>query len=164
MIVVADATPINILVRIGAVEILPGLFIEVALPPAVLAELSDPRSPDELRKWTASCPPWVRIEKPTLPLPADVRLGLGEREAIALATELHAGLLLVDDRRARREARRRGLPIAGTIGVLRVAARRGLVDGADVAARLRATDFCIKDSELDALLSERSSDDRPSLP
>lgn len=159
MIVVADATPINILVRIGAAELLPALFVEIVVPPAVLAELSDARSPDVLRQWVALRPSWCRIEAPTSPLPTDGRLGLGEREAIALATEMHAGLLLVDDRRARREALRRGLPIVGTIGVLRVAARRGMIDAASVTARLRATDFWIKDSELDSLLAEGGSDD-----
>ncbi len=52
-----------------------------------------------------------------------------------MAIETKADLLLVDDRRARREALRRGVPIVGTIGVLRVAVRRKLIDGADAAAR-----------------------------
>ena len=122
MIVVADATPINILVRIAAEGILPKLFDTVTVPPAVIAELSDGRAPEVLRRWIASRPSWLTVTPPTAPIVTDVRLGLGEREAIALAIECSAALLHADDRRARREAFRRGPNVAGTIGVLRIAA------------------------------------------
>ena len=52
----------------------------------------------------------------------------GEREAIALTEELQADQLLLDDADARREAARRNLPFIGTLGVLREAARRELLD------------------------------------
>ena len=51
----------------------------------------------------------------------------GESEAIALAIELNAELLLIDDREARREAVRRGLDFTGLLGVLREAKNRGLI-------------------------------------
>lgn len=154
MIVVADATPVNILVRIGAAEVLQQLFHCILVPPGVLAELSDPRSPEALRAWIAAHPEWLCVEAPTAALPEDGRLGQGEREAIALAIERSADLLLVDDRRARQEAKRRGLSIVGTIGVLRIGAQRGLIRGPDAAERLRASDFWVKDSDLDILLGE----------
>jgi len=51
----------------------------------------------------------------------------GEVEAISLALELAADLLLADDRKARTVARSRNLAVAGTVGVLELAAQRGLV-------------------------------------
>jgi uncharacterized protein len=62
---------------------------------------------------------------------ADVRLaflGLGEREAIQLAEERHADLLLIDERKGRMEARRRGLMTTGTLGVLLSAGEMGMID------------------------------------
>src|SRR6201984_430665 len=52
----------------------------------------------------------------------------GEREGIQLAQELHADLLLIDDRRGRLEAKRRAIPTTGTLGVLLEAQKRGLMD------------------------------------
>ncbi len=54
-------------------------------------------------------------------------LDRGEAEAIVLMREAGADVLLLDDRRARTHAQHEGLPISGTIGVLRLARDRGLV-------------------------------------
>ena len=61
----------------------------------------------------------------------------GEREAIALAEELQADQLLLDGADARREAARRNLPFIGTLGVLREAAHRELLDLRVVLVQLR---------------------------
>jgi predicted nucleic acid-binding protein len=69
-------------------------------------------------------------------------LGPSEREAIQLAQEQHADLLLIDERRGRAEALRRGLATTGTLGVLLAAAERGLVDAVSAYNRLmRETNF-----------------------
>lgn len=70
-----------------------------------------------------------------------LKLGSGEREAIALAEEVGADLLLVDDAKARREALRRGLAVTGTLAVLVAAAERGLVDLPEAIAALWQTTF-----------------------
>jgi predicted nucleic acid-binding protein len=62
-------------------------------------------------------------------------LDLGEAEAILLARELRAHLLLMDESRARRSAKRLGLTVTGLVGVLIEASAKGLV--ADLAATLR---------------------------
>jgi predicted nucleic acid-binding protein len=53
---------------------------------------------------------------------------------------------LLDDARGRGEARRRHLTVTGTLGVLRTAAQRGLIDVREVLARLRATSFYVNDA------------------
>ncbi len=64
----------------------------------------------------------VRSHGSTL-LPETAHLDPGEREAIALASEVAEPLLLVDDGEARRAAAHYGIPVIGTLGVLRKAAR-----------------------------------------
>ena len=64
---------------------------------------------------------------------SDPTLGVlnpGEREAIRLAQELHADLLLIDERQGRLEARRRAIPTTETLGVLLAAQKRGLITAA----------------------------------
>ncbi len=68
-------------------------------------------------------------------------LGDGEREAIVLAQELHADIVLIDEGDGRREAQRRALTMTGTLGVLERAAIRGLIDLPRVLARLQSTTF-----------------------
>jgi predicted nucleic acid-binding protein len=157
MIVVSDASPLNILIRIGCVEVLPSLFGSVVIPPAVAAELSHPATPQPIRQWLSSPPAWLRIQAP-----AKVDLTLefddaGEREAISLALELHADLLLADDRKARRAAQIRGLVVTGAVGVLESASARSMIDLQAAFAKLRATDFIVAQAIIDAALARDAS-------
>ncbi|HEU4783080.1 MAG TPA: DUF3368 domain-containing protein [Ktedonobacterales bacterium] len=70
---------------------------------------------------------WIEVH-PVVPHP-DVSTNLDAGEAAALALALHssAQLVLLDEQRARREATRLGLPIAGTLTVLLEAKRRGIL-------------------------------------
>ncbi len=85
MIVVSDASPLNLLVRIGHVDVLPTLFGAVFVPPAVVAELSHPSTPDVIRNWFASKPPWLQVKAPVRIDPTLDFDDTGEREAISLA-------------------------------------------------------------------------------
>jgi predicted nucleic acid-binding protein len=77
----------------------------------------------------------------------------GEQEAILLAQELHADLVLLDDREARKAAIRRALRVMGTVGVLEQAAIHELIDLPEVCARLLTTNFRIKDSIIHNVLA-----------
>ncbi len=140
MIVISDTTPINYLVLIKEIELLPRLFGRVIIPPAVLTELQQPGSPEEVRAWLAAMPEWVEVRAPAS-IDGTIRLGRGEIEAISLACELRADEVLIDDMQARKAALARGLRVAGTLLILDRAARRGMVDLPKAIERLRHTSF-----------------------
>jgi predicted nucleic acid-binding protein len=98
MIVVADTTPVNYLILIGEIHVLEALYSRIVLPSAVRDELLHPRAPALVQAWTAQPPAWVEIVSPTLiPDFSFARLDKGEREAIALAIELSADQMIVDE-------------------------------------------------------------------
>lgn len=82
-------------------------------------------------------------------------LDRGERAAIALALLIKADLVLMDDRDGVTLARRRGLRVTGALGILALAARRGLVDLAAAFTRLKATNFRYPPEIMDALLAQQ---------
>ncbi len=138
----ADTTPLNYLVLIEAVTILPRLYGTVLIPPAVRTELNHPKTPASVRTWMAQPPSW--LQSVTLKLPIDpilLRLDIGEREAIALALEQRADLLLIDERDGASVARERGLAVSGTLAVLDLAAARQWVDLRLMLERLGKTTF-----------------------
>jgi predicted nucleic acid-binding protein len=140
--IVADTTPLNYLVLIQAAEILSNLYGKVSIPPAVKAELSHANAPHVVHTWISRPPPWLEVVN--LKKPVDLALShldAGEQEAISLASELQASLLLMDERDGVAVARRRGLKVVGTLSVLDLAATRGLVDLQTMFDRLRETTF-----------------------
>ena len=78
----------------------------------------------------------------------------GEYEAIMLALSIDADLILLDDLAGRRAARERGLEVIGLIGVLQLAAKRGLVDITEAIEKLRLTNFRISERLLERLLKD----------
>jgi predicted nucleic acid-binding protein len=150
--VVSDTSPICYLLLIGHVEILPALFERVHIPPAVRDELSHPGAASVVRSWIASPPAWLQVH--TSPRPAvDLgRLHSGEREAIALAEEIRADAVLLDEKRARQAAGERGLAVMGLLGVLDRAAEAGLVPLADALDRLARTSFRVEPRLIKAVL------------
>jgi predicted nucleic acid-binding protein len=77
----------------------------------------------------------------------------GEHDAIILALHLKADLVLMDEREGVEEARRLGLTVTGTLGVLDRAAERGLIELAPAIAHLRQTNFRVDPGLLDRLLA-----------
>jgi predicted nucleic acid-binding protein len=127
------------------------------VPDAVHNELGHPAAPKLVREWVADLPAWVEvtpvnaIDDAALP-----PLGTGERAAITLALSLHADLILIDERKGAAVALSKGFDVTGTLGVLRLAARRGLVDLAEAFTRLKRTNFRYRQEILDALLRQES--------
>ncbi|HEY5176332.1 MAG TPA: DUF3368 domain-containing protein [Terriglobales bacterium] len=130
MIVVSDTSPILNLARIGRLELLASLYKQVLIPPAVFGELAVSRNA-ALPGIDMASVSWIIVETPkdqdrVRELRDD--LDAGEAEAIVLAVERHAELLLVDERRGRRIAMALGLRITGLLGVLADAKRAGLIE------------------------------------
>ena len=142
MIVVADTSPVNYLVVIGKIHLLPQLYPIIVIPPAVVEELKQPSAPEKVRAFISNPPDWLMVKTPSLP--PDSRLAdldKGERDALALALQMKADLVLVDERDAHLVAKQCGLAIAGTLRVLATAANKNLVDLSHAFALLRATNF-----------------------
>ena len=157
MIVVADTTPINYLILIEEIEVLPKLYGRVVIPPAVREELMRPRAPTRVQEWMNEPPDWLEILSPTVTVDSSLaKLDAGERDAIALAEELSADQLIVDELLGRREAERRSLPVIGTVGVLREAAELGLLDLRGAFERLQQTSFHVSPAILASLLSDQT--------
>ncbi len=153
MIVVADTGPINYLVLIGEIEVLPALYGRVFVPLSVWEELTRPQAPKPVREWVNRTPDWFEPRaSATFPDAALMRLDAGERDAILLAEELKADQLIVDEIRGRAEARRRRIPFTGTLGVLAAGAEAGLLDLRGAIDRLRQTNFHVSANILDRLV------------
>lgn len=122
MIVVSDTSPILNLAAADKVHLLQDLYGEIVIPPAVARELERngfPATPLRTRVVAARDKDQVEALRE--------QLDPGEAEAIVLAGELMADLLLVDEKRGRRVAESRGLEVTGLLGVLAEAKARGLV-------------------------------------
>ncbi|HYL76116.1 MAG TPA: DUF3368 domain-containing protein [Bryobacteraceae bacterium] len=156
MIVVADSAPLHYLILLDLTDLLPQLYGDVLVPTAVAGELSSPGAPNKVREWLSAAPVWLRIESiaPEHTAMVSDQLDPGEREAIALARIVHADLLLIDESDGRREARRLSLQVTGTLGVLRVAAERALIEVPVVVANLRATNFYLDENLIRSALGE----------
>ena len=142
IVVVADTSPLNYLIQISCDHALPVLYERVLVPSAVVEELGHPRAVAAVHAWLTGVPSWLVVQRVTEA--TDVRLARldpGEREAIQLARQEHADLLLMDEKLGVRIAREEGLAVTGTLGVLLQAARRGLVDMERALTDLQATDF-----------------------
>jgi predicted nucleic acid-binding protein len=154
-IVISDTSPLRYLVLIGEADLLHKLYKHISIPEAVARELQTEKTPEIVRKWIRDLPPWVEI-LPHNPVAESTTLSLdlhaGEREAILLALHIQADLLLMDDRAGVEEARKLGLAVTGTLGVLARAAEHGWVDLGKAVGQLQRTNFRIHPKVIRELL------------
>ena len=121
MLVVSDTTAITSLLKIRRTDILANLFNEVMIAEAVR---------DELLRYHASIPAFFQVRAVTDKGLLSVLLESleeGEAESIALAAEIGAAALLIDDRKGRRIAEQRGIHCLGLAGVVLLAKRKGII-------------------------------------
>lgn len=146
MIAVSNTSPLRYLIAAGQAAVLEGLFREILIPTGVAAELMDPAAPLIVREWITHPPAWLRItdlkSMPDVELVA--ALDRGEREAIQLASECHADILIIDEWKGRTVAKRRRIPLTGAIGILGEAYKRRLIHNPlEILAELRQHGFRI---------------------
>lgn len=159
MIIVSDTTPINYLILIDQIHLLRDLYGQVVLPQAVFDEMQSASAPDKVRAWISNRPEWLELRTVSMP-DSTLNLGAGEKEAITLAREMRADLLLMDDKKGRRAAQERGLTVIGTLAVLATAARRELVNLPAAIEHLKQTNFRAPSDLMKSLVDEEFTSDR----
>jgi predicted nucleic acid-binding protein len=161
MIVVSDTTPLNYLVLISAVDVLPKLFDEVYAPTAVLRELADARAPAAVRQWSQSPPAWLKVADPSSRLPSTASLDAGEADAISLAKERGISDVLIDEYVGRKVALAEGLFVLPTLAVLERAAEQRLLELRPTLEALQRTSYRIRPEMIDAALQRDAARNRP---
>lgn len=127
--VVSDTSPLTNLAAIGELDLLRGLFGQITIPEAVWQELNAGGTSWPGRDEVARSDWIVRHAPGNLALFTALRrdLDVGESASIALALDLSADLILMDELDGRHQARRQGLTTMGVVGVLLLAKRRRLI-------------------------------------
>ena len=126
MIVVSDTSSISNLLQIGLADVLPTLYGKIVIPPPSRENLYTlPDQEKEIEQFS-----WIEVQAPedqrrVAALLAE--LDLGEAESIALAIELSAQYLLIDEYKGRQIADSYGVSIVGIIGVLIQAKQEGII-------------------------------------
>lgn len=126
MLIISDTSPITNLIRINELDLLKLLYTEVVIPEKVQDELLNyENQKDEIDKRD-----WIIVKKVSNSdevKKLEVELDTEEAEAIVLAKELEADLIIIDERKGRKIAEENGLKIIGLLGVLIQAKRMGYV-------------------------------------
>jgi len=126
--VVSNTTPIISLLKLSKLDILKDLYSEISIPYAVFQEVEAGRNKDYYTD--LSNLNWIEIieiqDKQAVKYFLD--LDSGEAEAIVLATEIKADLILLDEKLGRFHAKHADLKVTGTIGVLIKAKKEGLIN------------------------------------
>jgi uncharacterized protein len=131
VIIVSDTSPISNLAVVGYIHLLPKLFGTIIIPDIVYHELLANSIDHPVTQVTQSAT-WLEIvsvsdRQQAISLERTYNLDPGEAHAIALALELRADQLLIDERLGRREAKRYGLKSIGIMGILLAAKRQAFI-------------------------------------
>ncbi len=164
---VSDAGPLIHFSWIGRLDLLKQLFDEVIAPIAVRDEVlrAGPDIPGATALRDAIAAGWPAV-RPVADRAAVAgllpELDRGEAEAIVLMREADADIVLLDDGRARDLATRQGLPLTGTLGLLRTARDRGLIPAVSpLLAELRRRGFRISDELVELVRQEEVGPESP---
>lgn len=160
-IVLADASPLIGLARVGGLPWLRKLYRSISITKAVRSEATAARElPGAVAISAALKQRWIRVLRLERSEPKLPRLDLGEASTLRAALALGPGVLvLLDDLQARREAQRLGIAVTGTVGIVAEARRTGLIPAArPVFARLSEEGFHLGADLLQGILTELGED------
>lgn len=148
-------SPLIIYQRIGQLDLLRAVFGSLVIPTAVRHEVFQAQTP----------PAWIQeqvLQQPIASQIASARLGAGEREAIALALESNAALLILDDLPARRLAQALGIKVIGSAGILSRAKELKIVTRIrPLLEEMQKFDFRISDQVMEGIL--KAADEQVNL-
>ena len=126
MIIVSNTSPISNLAAIGQLDLLQQIYGNVIIPPAVERELLNSGDTDPAALAVQALD-WIQTQSVTNLRLLETNLDAGETEAIALAVELNAYRLIIDERQGRKKAIELGLRVTGLLGILLAAKQLGLI-------------------------------------
>jgi predicted nucleic acid-binding protein len=152
-IVVSNTSPIRYLVDIGEQQLLPQLFGKILIPRAVFRELTERHTPNVVREFIKSVPIWLEVcDAPPIWNSSLDFLDDGEREAIVLAEQRDADLLLIDEKKGRLIAQDHGLKITGVLGILELADIQCHIDLPRALEKLLQTNMNVSASLIEHIL------------
>ncbi|GFE70756.1 DUF3368 domain-containing protein [Chroococcus sp. FPU101] len=158
MIIISDTSPLCYLILIDCIDILPKLYGNVIIPQAVYQELQAQATPETVKEWIQNYPNWLAVETISCPAAPELeQLDQGEKEAIILAQQINANLIILDDKIARTIAIERGLNIIGLLGILCDAVQANLIDLSSKFYELQQTSFFVSPQLLESLLKKFNS-------
>ena len=131
MTVVCNTSPISNLAVIGQLDLLRQVYGAIVIPDAVANEVAR-ISPNYRQAAMVPTFSWIEIIKVKSRAAVDdllqqQKLDLGEAEAIILAIDLNANLLIIDEQLGRSVAKQKGLEITGLLGALLEAKSKGII-------------------------------------
>ncbi|TAH03792.1 MAG: DUF3368 domain-containing protein [Sphingobacteriales bacterium] len=143
-IIISDTSCFIILTKIGELELLHKVYGEIITTLDIATEFGE------------TLPEWVEIREVTdiyKQKLLELQIDRGESSAIALALEISASTLILDDFKARKIASRLGINYTGTIGVIIKAKLKGIIPSIKpIIEKIKQTDFRISvEIELQAL-------------
>ena len=136
-VVIADASCLIVLQNIDDLSLLQTLFGEVSITGEVKAEFG------------SELPEWIKVKEVTNKIQQNALnliLDAGEASAISLALETANSLLIIDEKKGRRIAQEIGVNIVGTLGIILMAKKKGLINSVEsLLLKLEIADFRISD-------------------
>jgi len=141
-IVIADTSCFILLDNIGELDLLKSLFGNVITTPVIVKEFG------------SALPEWVQIrEVKDLQFQSTLDVDQGEASAIALAFESEPSLVVIDDDKARKLAKRLNLNITGSLGIFLRAKREGIIPAIKpIIAKIQQTNFRYSQKVLNEIL------------
>lgn len=139
--IVADSSPLIVFARINRLDILKAFFSEVYIPASVYQEVVVETIVQQQRDTLTSAivAATIIVRDPTMTFSFTRRLGKGEQGVLNLAREIDARAIIMDDKKARNEAKELKFSLFYTTDILRGAEQRGLLTSyADIMVQLRA--------------------------
>jgi predicted nucleic acid-binding protein len=156
--IIVNASPLICLARAEMLYILRELFVKIAIPRAVESEILTGPVDDPMRKiLETEHPPWIK----TVELETDTsrliswQLGPGEAEVLELAMLDKNSIAILDDKLARFYAKRLGMKVKGTLSLVLMAFRKGIIsDGVEAMKKLRDSGLWISDKLFEGMVKE----------